>query len=89
MAMVMVREDKRKFTVTPEKRLFSGDEAVILLEAAEEQIATANDLNMDPPDIIYRDHPALLIMIDGEPVLREIENSPTTIQANKSVDQII
>lgn len=55
---------------------FSLDDLLTSLEAAEEQIAAANDLNMDPPEIIYRDHPALLIMIDGEPVLREIENSP-------------
>jgi len=55
---------------------FSLDDLLTSLEAAEEQIAAANNLNMDPPDIIYRDHPALLIMIDGEPVLREIENSP-------------
>ena len=54
---------------------FSLDDLLTSLEASEEQIAAANDLNMDPPDIIYRDKPALLIMIDGEPVLREIENS--------------
>ncbi len=55
---------------------FSLDDLLTSLEAAEEQIAAANDLKMDPPDIIYRDHPALLIMLDGDPVLREIENSP-------------
>jgi len=33
------------------------------------------DLNTKPPKVFYRDHPALLITIDGEPVLREIENS--------------
>lgn len=55
---------------------FSLDDLLTSLEASEEAIATANDLNMDPPEIIYRDHPALLIMIDGDPVLREIENSP-------------
>jgi hypothetical protein len=55
---------------------FSLDDLLTSLEASEEQIEAANDLNMDPPEIIYRDHPALLIMIDGDPVLREIENSP-------------
>ncbi len=54
---------------------FSLDDLLTSLEAAEELIAAANDLNMDPPDIIYRDQPALLIIIDGDPVLREIENS--------------
>jgi len=55
---------------------FSLDDLLTSLEASEEQIAAANDLNMDPPEIIYRNHPALLIAIDGDPVLREIENSP-------------
>ena len=55
---------------------FSLDDLLTSLEASEEQIAAANDLNMDPPEIVYRDQPALLIAIDGEPVLREIENSP-------------
>jgi hypothetical protein len=55
---------------------FSLDDLLTSLEASEEQITAANDLNMDPPYIFYRDKPALLIMIDGDPVLREIENSP-------------
>jgi hypothetical protein len=55
---------------------FSLDELLTSLEASEDLIATASDLNMDPPDIIYRDQPALLIMIDGDPVMRKIENSP-------------
>jgi hypothetical protein len=54
---------------------FSLDDLLTSLEAAEEQIAAANDLNMDPPTIIYRDRPAMLILLDGDPVLREIENS--------------
>jgi len=33
------------------------------------------DLNTKPPKVFYRDHPALLITIDGDPVLRDIENS--------------
>ncbi|MEE4293473.1 MAG: hypothetical protein V2I79_05815 [Xanthomonadales bacterium] len=37
---------------------------------AAEQIETA------PPKVIYRDSPALLVTIDGEPVLRDIENTP-------------
>ena len=55
---------------------FSLDALLTSLEAAEEQIAAANDLNMVPPTIIYRNQPALLIMLDGDPVLRDIENSP-------------
>ena len=55
---------------------FSLDDLLTSLEASEEQIAAANDLKMDPPEIIYRDHPAVLIILDGDPVLRENENSP-------------
>ena len=53
----------------------SLDGLLTSLEAAEEEIAAAKNLSMDPPIIIYRDHPALLVYIDGEPVLQEIENS--------------
>jgi len=34
-----------------------------------------HNVNTNPPRIFYRDHPALLITIDGDPVLREVENS--------------
>ncbi len=42
-----------------------------LRTAAQEK----QDLNTKPPKVYYRDHPALLVTIDGDPVLREIENS--------------
>jgi hypothetical protein len=54
---------------------FSLDGLLTSLEASEEEIEAARNLKMDPPDILYRDHPALLIMIDGDPVMRDIENS--------------
>jgi hypothetical protein len=55
---------------------FSLDELQAALKTAEAESMAAQSLNTAPPKIIYRDHPALLISIDGEPVLREIENSP-------------
>jgi hypothetical protein len=54
---------------------FSLDGLLTSLEASEEEINAAASLNMDPPVIIYRDHPALLISIDGDPVMKEIENT--------------
>ncbi len=51
---------------------FSLDELDTALAAAD---AEAKAVSTTPPDVIYRDHPALLVSIDGEPVLREIENS--------------
>jgi len=52
---------------------FSLDELDNALKTAESETRAVNTA---PPKIVYRDHPALLISIDGEPVLREIENSP-------------
>jgi hypothetical protein len=54
---------------------FSLDTLLTSLEASEKEIAAAAELNMDPPDIIYRDHPALLVYLDGDPVMREMENT--------------
>jgi len=51
---------------------FSLDELDTALKVAASETKA---VNTTPPEIIYRDHPALLISIDGEPVLREIENS--------------
>ena len=59
---------------SPEWNLdFSLDELELALKTAE---AETMSVNTTPPRVFYRDHPALLISIDGEPVLREIENSP-------------
>ncbi len=54
---------------------FALDELYAGLESAAEESKSIQNLNTTPPTIYYRDHPALLISIDGEPVLREIENS--------------
>lgn len=55
---------------------FSVAELEAALEAAEAESLAAQKLKTAPPKIIYRNRPALLVTIDGEPVLREIENSP-------------
>ena len=55
---------------------FSLDELEAALKTAEAEARAVQNLNTAPPRIIYRDHPALLVSLDGEPVLREIENSP-------------
>ena len=46
------------------------------LAGTQAERQAAQQLNTQPPKIIYRDHPALLVTLDGAPVLREIENSP-------------
>jgi len=55
---------------------FSLDELQASLKTAEAESEALQNLNTAPPQIIYRDHPALLISMDGDPVLRDIENSP-------------
>jgi len=55
---------------------FSLDELQAALTTAQAESEAVEKLNTAPPQIIYRDHPALLISMDGDPVLREIENSP-------------
>ncbi len=55
---------------------FSVAELDAALDAAEAETLAAQKIKTAPPRIIYRDHPALLVTIDGDPVLREIEDSP-------------
>ena len=45
------------------------------LEMAQAEAKSVEKLNTSPPEIIYRDRPALLVTLDGEPVLRDIEQS--------------
>jgi len=53
----------------------SLDALLTSLEVTEQEESAASSLNVEPPRVIYRDHPALLIYIDGEPALRDIEGS--------------
>lgn len=54
---------------------FSTAQLQAALKQAEAETLSLQQLNNAPPTIIYRDHPALLVSLDGDPVLREIENS--------------
>lgn len=53
----------------------SLDELTTALAAVEEERQQAAKLNNDPPDIIYKDEPAILVVIDGKIMLQKIENS--------------
>ena len=55
---------------------FSLDDLESSLETTANEALAAQKLNTAPPKIIYRDQPALLLTLDGEPVLRDIESSP-------------
>jgi hypothetical protein len=51
------------------------DRMIPLLENAEVAVQEAAELKHNPPEIIIKYTPAVLILIDGEPKLEEIENS--------------
>ncbi len=54
---------------------FQLDELLATIEEANSGKAGAEGLNNDPPEIIIRYHPAVLITIDGEPRTEAIEGS--------------
>lgn len=53
----------------------SLDELTTALAAVEQEQKQAANLNNDPPDIIYMEKPALLVVINGKTMLQKIENS--------------
>lgn len=53
----------------------SLDRFLASLELVAREKAQAENLKNDPPDIIYAEKPTVLILIDGEPKLKEIEKS--------------
>jgi len=53
----------------------SLDRLMASLEIAERQSLAASDFDDSPPVILFTDEPAILISIDGEPQLRELENT--------------
>jgi len=48
----------------------------------EQEQKQAAKLNNDPPEIIYMEKPALLVVIDGKAMLQKIENSDYQVVAN-------
>ena len=53
----------------------SLDRLVASLSAVEKEKATAEKFNQSPPKIVIEKVPALLVLLDGEPILRDIEKS--------------
>lgn len=51
------------------------DQMLAALDADTRTAVEATDLKNDPPRVLYRQHPALLVLINGEPRLRQIEGS--------------
>jgi len=53
----------------------SLDRLLASLEVIEQRQVVEGKLENKPPAIIYIDRPAILVMLDGEPILKPIENS--------------
>jgi hypothetical protein len=55
--------------------VLSLDQLITSLEMEQVRIKTEQELNNKPPKIIYVKKPAFLVLVDGEPILKPIENS--------------
>jgi hypothetical protein len=55
---------------------FSLDLLLESLETAQKERETSRELEVTPPKIIVMNHPAVLVLIDGEPVLMDVEGTP-------------
>lgn len=53
----------------------SVDRLIPMLDLAEKQLEAAMGFNDDPPNILFREEPTVLVSIEGEPQLREIPES--------------
>ena len=53
----------------------SIDRIIPMLELAEKERLASQNLSTDPPRIIFRESPSVLISIDGDPILGKIEGS--------------
>ncbi len=61
---------------------FSLDELTESLETAQKEKENAHDIDVTPPKIIVMQRPAVLILIDGEPVLTDVEGTNLQRVAN-------
>jgi hypothetical protein len=53
----------------------SVDRLVALVAAAERERETASDIRAEPPRIIFVSEPAVLVVYDGDPILRRIDTT--------------
>jgi hypothetical protein len=55
--------------------LMSLDRVLASLELVEKKGDLSAQFNNDPPEIYYRDIPTVLIMVDGDPILKDTDDS--------------
>jgi hypothetical protein len=61
---------------------FSLDELLESLDTAQKEQETSKEIEVTPPRIIVRDHPAVLVLLDGEPLYIEVEGTSLRRVAN-------
>ena len=75
-------ESEQKFTRFVEKKLENSSFTASLskltatLASAEDVQQSLNDIKNDAPVILFEDNLAVLLSFDGDPIFKEIENSP-------------
>ena len=63
----------------------SLDHLLAMLDLVEKQQRAADNLSVEPPDIIFVTHPAALVTIDGDPKMLQVEGSALMRVANTPV----
>jgi hypothetical protein len=61
---------------------FSLDKLLAGMATLESQGGAEEKFNNDPPEIIYVDHPAVLVVIDGDPIITDLEGFDLKYVAN-------
>ncbi len=59
----------------------SLDQLISMMDVRERQREASHELRTDPPKIIFRDHPTLLVMYDGAPRLSKASADTNLMQA--------
>ena len=74
-------EETTKISATLEQQMphldliFSLDFLLESLDMTQKERETARELEVTPPKIIMMNHPAVLVLIDGDPVLTDVEGT--------------
>ena len=61
---------------------FSLDELLESLDSAQKEKENAKDIDLSPPKIIVMDRPAVLVLIDGDPIFTDVEGANLRRVAN-------
>jgi hypothetical protein len=62
--------------------VLSLDQLLTSMEAIDARAGGDRGLKNDPPEIIFVDFPAVLILIDGDPILTDLEDTDLKVVAN-------